>query len=686
MVDVITAAAHKVLNMMKILQSENGGYPSYRSKTKSMQYPEEFTTPFFNSFALDGLVELRNILTSSESQKEIKAIGDKLTVFLLSNAEPNGLFRFFGPSTHLPPDIDDTSCVWSALLRYSSLFQGQSKNAIHRIKDQSDISGAYKTWFLNEEHDGRVQNNDIDIHVNTNTAYFLAVAECDVQTICQFILQKSSGDALVENEIYYPGESILLAGFIARVLCFTESGFSGRCDLERSLVNFEDKLMRLLWNDGENYSALHIAAAALAGTALASFDYNRIDRWELAVLHSLNILYTKIDSCTLIIPMFPGQPGLYYGSPAATLGMIALAVGAWYRLTKNRFSFHHFRRSKLVLSYEDRLKIQDLSQHESKRADEWLYHYPTDLIVEVTNRCNLTCPVCVSGKNDLRRERRDLDIYLYKKLIEEIGNNLLNIALFNYGEPFLHPEFIEIIHISKQTDAFVLTCTNGMFLSDSNCNGIIDAGLDQIIISLDGTSDESIRAYRGANASYATIVEGIRLLVSTRNKRNSNTPKIVLQMIYMKSTQSLCDDFFALARELGVDEAFTKAVIVDLSNQDIAWNILPDDKEKWHRYIANNGIIEHIGSIPDSCIYLYNHLTVLADGRVVPCCYDGRGEIVFGDLNNTTISEIWNGDIIREFRRNFKVKAQSLLMCSMCPTDKLDSIKVSDLCERSNNN
>ena len=154
--------------MMKILQSENGGYPSYRSKTKSMQYPEEFTTPFFNSFALDGLVELRNILTSSESQKEIKAIGDKLTVFLLSNAEPNGLFRFFGPSTHLPPDIDDTSCVWSALLRYSSLFQGQSKNAIHRIKDQSDI---IYNWIRKYKPSA----GDIDIQVSNDSKRFSAL-------------------------------------------------------------------------------------------------------------------------------------------------------------------------------------------------------------------------------------------------------------------------------------------------------------------------------------------------------------------------------------------------------------------------------------------------------------------------------------------------------------------------------
>jgi len=288
---------------------------------------------------------------------------------------------------------------------------------------------------------------------------------------------------------------------------------------------------------------------------------------------------------------------------------------------------------------------------------------PFILNIEPTVRCNLFCPQCLTGLGLIRRNSDSLSFDLFKQIIDEVSDKLWYVLLYNQGEPFLNDQLIDFIHLAKQKRLYVTTSTNGHFLTDASVvEKLVTSGLDSIFVSLDGTDQSTYERYR-VGGDFDRVLSGIKLIVETKKNLKAKTPRIMLQFLVMKHNQHQVTEIKNFKKRLKVDRILIKTVqIADWSRAD---DFLPSIK-KYNRYLDPKNHIDLINKKNKLCRRLWYSTVVLADGRVVPCCFDKNGRYAFGNLSKQTLLEIWHSDGYRRFRVCSKQNRYSIDLCGNC--------------------
>jgi len=298
----------------------------------------------------------------------------------------------------------------------------------------------------------------------------------------------------------------------------------------------------------------------------------------------------------------------------------------------------------------------------TKRSYVW--GVPCILTIEPTVRCNLKCPQCLTGRGKVSRETGTLSLNSFKNIIEQIGDRTWYLLLFNQGEPFLNPTLIEFIEIAKQKRIYVITSTNGHFLTDINfVQRLVKSGLDTIIVSLDGADENSYSKYR-RGGNFHQVVEGIKTLVQVKNQLHARTPKVVIQCLVMKHNEHQLGHITKLAAELKVDRLLFKTF--QLESPDDGLELLPNNPG-WRRYQFENDSIHLKNCFKNHCFRLWYSSVILSDGRIVPCCFDKNGKYNFGMISQKAkIEKIWKSDAYNRFRTRVLQRPGSIGMCHNC--------------------
>ena len=136
------------------------------------------------------------------------------------------------------------------------------------------------------------------------------------------------------------------------------------------------------------------------------------------------------------------------------------------------------------------------------------FHFglPASMSIEPTTACNLGCPECPSGLKQFTRPTGKLDLDLHKTLLSQIKSTVFYINYYFQGEPFLHPRFLELIKDAKRENIYTATSTNGHFIDFKKAKEIVASGLDRLIISVDGLTQETYEQYR-INGSLEKVLE-----------------------------------------------------------------------------------------------------------------------------------------------------------------------------------
>ena len=324
----------------------------------------------------------------------------------------------------------------------------------------------------------------------------------------------------------------------------------------------------------------------------------------------------------------------------------------------------------MTLSYNRLLNLTNLTLgYLTSRLTRKVIHrgFPFALSIEPTNCCNLHCPECPSGLKTLTRDRGYIDRDLFVKIIDQLNSSLLYLTFYFQGEPFLHPEFFEMVKYAREKNIFVSTSTNGHFLSDFNAKASIASGLDQLIISLDGIDQESYSLYR-KGGSFDKVIEGIRKITALKKELRSKTPKVVLQFLVLKSNQHQVEQVKNLGRELGVDKVSVKsAQFYDFEKGN---PLMPDPgRHSRYRKIKLNGdsfLYVLKNKLSRHCLRMWGSCVITWDGWVVPCCFDKDAIYKFGNLNQQSFREIWNADTYREFRQKILSSRKTIEICRNC--------------------
>jgi MoaA/NifB/PqqE/SkfB family radical SAM enzyme len=317
---------------------------------------------------------------------------------------------------------------------------------------------------------------------------------------------------------------------------------------------------------------------------------------------------------------------------------------------------------------------------------------PVCLYLEVTNRCNLLCTTCPRTFEDLEPPA-DMDWALFTRIVDQLPT-IARVVLHGVGEPMMVRELPRMVAYLKARGTYVLFNTNGTLLSERKGRELIDAGLDELRVSLDAAEPEAFKLVRGRDM-FDRIVRKVRAFTTLQAKLGADTPRVSLWLTGLKETLDQLPAFVDLAHDMGVKEVYLQRLVYwpgapGLARPESALfeRIDRDEAEILGRAEARasalgiafnaSGATEPGTSLKRErddqpwslCTRPWSLMYITAHGRALPCCiapFSLRGyeHFTLGDATQASLREIWNGPAYRDFRRGL-LSDQPPPSCAQC--------------------
>jgi len=295
-----------------------------------------------------------------------------------------------------------------------------------------------------------------------------------------------------------------------------------------------------------------------------------------------------------------------------------------------------------------------LYQHlQNKKINQTIDKYkkvPFALRIENTNLCNAACFMCPHPQ--MRRKKGVMSRKLYKKIIDQAASLGIDyINLHNFGEPLLDHDFIWRVKYAKNKGIKkISTNTNAQTLNKKLARQIVNSGLDEIYISLDAATKSTYKKIR-IGLDFDKVTTNVRSLIKLRPKLASSTPIITVDFLESSLNNNETQKFITQWRNLADNVCISKIHDWSAKKQSLT-------KEKFSNYVS-------FSKAP--CRLPFTELLINWDGTVNLCCQDIEGEIVLGDANKQSLTQIWTSkkyQIIRNKHRQIKI--DKLPLCNDC--------------------
>jgi MoaA/NifB/PqqE/SkfB family radical SAM enzyme len=304
---------------------------------------------------------------------------------------------------------------------------------------------------------------------------------------------------------------------------------------------------------------------------------------------------------------------------------------------------------------------------------------PVCVYLETTNRCNLLCTTCPRTYEELEPPA-DMSWGLFTSIVDQIPN-LQRAVLHGVGEPMLVKNLPRMVRYLKDRGTYVLFNTNGTVLNEKNGRALIEAGLDELRVSLDAANAKSFRAIRGKDY-FGRILRNVHAFRELQEREGAERPRVSAWLTGLKETIAELPAFVQVAADIGVKEVYLQRLVffdhgtIGLARPDQALYERMTREEAAHLDAAtelarSRGIaFSASGAASEPGMSLKRHddgspwalcrrpWTVMyftANGRALPCCiapFSQRGyeNYTLGDATQQTLQEIWNGPAYRSFR------------------------------------
>ena len=288
---------------------------------------------------------------------------------------------------------------------------------------------------------------------------------------------------------------------------------------------------------------------------------------------------------------------------------------------------------------------------------------PMKIGFEPTTSCNLRCPECPSGLRSFSRPTGMAERNLFESVVDQLHKDLLYLLLYFQGEPYLNPQFLEMAKYASSKNVYTATSTNGHYLTPENTKKTIESGISELIISIDGTTQETYEQYR-VGGDLEKVKEGVRCLMAMRKQLKSQTPFVILQFLVVKPNEHQLDEIKELARELGVDHLSLKtAQIYDYKQGS---DLIPSI-DKYSRYAQNTDGTWRIKSkLHNQCWKLWQGAEITWDGKVLPCCFDKDAQYEMGNLQADSFQSVWRSAAYDRFRGALLKNRKGIDICTNC--------------------
>lgn len=257
---------------------------------------------------------------------------------------------------------------------------------------------------------------------------------------------------------------------------------------------------------------------------------------------------------------------------------------------------------------------------------------PFTIFIEPTNLCTFRCTMCPHSLKDYAKQagyHQLIPITLYRKVIDDIAalGGCKSLCLWFDGEPLIHPDIGEMLKLGRTVTQRLTLTTNASLLTEDRAQEIIDAEVDYVKVSIYGISQKAHERTTG-NKNEKFSVDHIRnnvfRLRTMRDEQNKNGHIFAANMLTRDEWQEFVDRY-----------------------KDVADEVVPINLVSWGSDLISVSVVT--GQIK-ACPHPFYTLVVRANGEVVPCAVAWSRDLIIGDVNKETLSEIWNGDKMKSLR------------------------------------
>jgi len=341
-------------------------------------------------------------------------------------------------------------------------------------------------------------------------------------------------------------------------------------------------------------------------------------------------------------------------------------------LTKNpafyslRYRLLYLWRFIATLSF---LKIYNycLNYLEYKRSAVKMKSLPPQIIIDITNNCNLKCPLCPTGLGLIDRNKGRMNLELYEEILDQLEAKTQIIHLYNWGEPLLLRDFPRYCELARDKGFVISTSSNlSMILDKRQVTDIINSGLDRLIVSYDGQSERTYSMYR-QGGDYKRLVENLKLFIQTKQTLGKIYPLIVLQFVRHRGNQEEVANLAKACHKLGAD----KFQVVDIL-LPFGGGINPDLIEKWvtedRLNNEENSYQFRKSDLGKVCEHLWKFPIINHDSSISPCCFVYLIKNDMGNIADGGFRAVWNNEKYQTARLMFVEKSVvDCPPCSRCP-------------------
>jgi len=252
----------------------------------------------------------------------------------------------------------------------------------------------------------------------------------------------------------------------------------------------------------------------------------------------------------------------------------------------------------------------------------------------------------------------------FKQTIDDLHKHVLYLIFYFQGEPYLNPDFLDMVAYANKKKIYTATSTNAHYLTDEMAKKTVESGLDRLIISVDGTTQDVYKQYR-VGGNLEKVLEGAKNIVKWKKALNSKTPFVFFQFLVVKPNEHQIEEIKALAKQVGVDEVrFKTAQVYDYENDP---NQLIPENEKYARYKRQkDGTYRLKYKTGNHCWRMWSSCVLTWDAQVVPCCFDKDAKHVLGSAIDENFDQLWKSKKYNDFRLAVLTKRNQIDICQNC--------------------
>ena len=283
--------------------------------------------------------------------------------------------------------------------------------------------------------------------------------------------------------------------------------------------------------------------------------------------------------------------------------------------------------------------------------------------VEPAAICQLHCPECPvgvrKGERLADRGERFLSREVWERVLEQITPYAHTVQFYFQGEPLLHKDLPRMINEAHERGLYTIVSTNAQAMTAELAEELVKAGLSKIIVSMDGLTEETYKAYR-VGGSLTQCMHALSWLRAAKERLHGGTT-IELQCLRLRSNEHEWKEFKKQYKALGADQlVFKTAQLYDYSN---GHPLMPSD-ERYSRYTKGTDGCYHRKPIGRGCLRVWGGVVITTTGEVLPCCYDKAHAHAYGNIMKESLGALFRNERALAFRR--AALKQSPDICKQC--------------------